>query len=63
MLSLPDLAQIAPELRREEMLSVQSSHIGIRTVIEYRGLRRIYDLLLLVEETGNVSAIRRERKG
>ncbi|MEE2877757.1 MAG: type II secretion system minor pseudopilin GspK [Pseudomonadota bacterium] len=63
MLSQPDLAQIAPELRREEMLSVQSSHIGIRTVIEYRGLRRIYDLLLLVEETGNVSAIRRERKG
>ena len=63
MMELPELAQISPELRRADMLSVEASHIGVRTVIEYRGLRRIYDVLFSVEENGSVTAIRRERKG
>ena len=63
MLELPELAQISPDLHRTGMLSVQSRYIGVRTVIEYRGLRRIYDLVLMVEENGTISAIRRERKG
>ena len=63
MMELPELAQISPELRRADMLSVEASHIGVRTVIEYRGLRRIYDVLFRIEDSGTVSAIRRERKG
>ena len=63
MMELPELAQISPDLRRADMLSVKASHIGVRTVIEYRGLRRIYDVLFRVEDNGTVSAIRRERKG
>ncbi|MEQ8559728.1 MAG: type II secretion system minor pseudopilin GspK [Henriciella sp.] len=63
MMATPALAQISPELRRTDMLSVTSSHIGVRTIIEYRGLRRIYDQLLVVDETGAVKPVRRERKG
>ena len=63
LMALPDLAQIAPELRRMEMLSVRSSHIGVTTVIEYRGVRRIYEQLLALEENGTVRTVRRERRG
>lgn len=63
MLALPDLANIDPELRRTTMLSTRSSHIGVQMVIEYRNLRRVYDMLLRIEDNGRVSAIRRERRG
>lgn len=63
LMALPEFAQISPELRRTQMLSVQSSHIGVTTVIEYRGVRRIYDQLLALEENGTVETVRRERRG
>ncbi|WP_300381600.1 type II secretion system minor pseudopilin GspK [Henriciella sp.] len=63
MMELPEMAQVAPDRRRMDMLSVNSSHIGVTAVIEYRGLRRTYEILYALDKSGGVHAVRKERKG
>lgn len=59
----PAISAIAPELRRMDMLSVSSTHIGVDAAIEYRGVRRSVDLLYAVNLAGPAELLRLERRG
>ncbi|WP_084399997.1 type II secretion system minor pseudopilin GspK [Henriciella aquimarina] len=59
----PAIAEIAPDLRRMDMLSVASSHIGVDAAIEYRGIRRSVALLYAIEANGRARLLRLERRG
>ncbi|MEM5517708.1 type II secretion system minor pseudopilin GspK [Henriciella sp. AS95] len=61
-IGLPDVAEISPELIRADMLGRTSTYIDVRAAIEYRGTRRVFDLLFAVDE-GRTLTVRRERKG
>ena len=62
-LALPAIAEIAPELRRDSMLSVTASYVDVRSAIEYRGTRRVFELDFALDGAGLATTIHRERKG
>ncbi|MEQ9315407.1 MAG: type II secretion system minor pseudopilin GspK [Henriciella sp.] len=61
--ALPEISEIAPELRRERLISVSSSYVTVRAAIEYRGTRRVMDYVYELEGAAPVRRIYRERKG
>lgn len=61
--ALPEIAEVSPDLRRTDMLSVASSHIGVEAAIEYRGVRRAADLLYAINAAGSADLLRLERRG
>lgn len=62
-MALPAIAEIAPELRRDGMLSVTASYVDVRSAIEYRGTRRVFELDFELDGAGLATTIHRERKG
>ena len=62
-LKVPAIAGIAPDLRRTDLLSVQSTHIDVTAAIEYRGTRRVVDILFELNGAAPAKTLRRQRKG
>lgn len=63
LLALPAIAEIAPELRRTDMLGTESSHIALRAAIDYHGTRRLFDIVYELDGAAPAKTIYRERKG
>ena len=62
-LAEPAVKEIAPELRREKMLSTQSAYIAMQAAIDFRGTRRLVDIVYELDGTRPAKTVWRERKG
>lgn len=61
--ALPEIAEVAPESRRDTLMSVSSNYVTVRAAIEYRGTRRVLDYVFQLDGAAPVRRIYRERKG
>lgn len=62
-LTVPAIAGISPDLRRMDLLTIQSSHIDVDAAIEYRGTRRVVDILFELDGSTSARTVYRQRKG
>ena len=62
-LSEPAVRQISPELRRSDMLSVQSEYFRVDAAIDFAGTRRTVEIMYRRDGAQRIETIWRERKG
>lgn len=62
-LTEPAIREIAPALRRTDMLSVESRYVAVRAGVQFRDARRLVDILFAVDGPDSVKTLWRERKG
>lgn len=62
-LAEPAVREMSPELRRNDMLSVQSAYIQIEAAIDFMGTRRLVDIMYRLDGPQRAKTVWRERKG
>ncbi|WP_084419266.1 type II secretion system minor pseudopilin GspK [Henriciella litoralis] len=59
----PSIVEIAPELRKTEMLSVESKYIAMSAAIDFAGTRRLVEIVYALDGAEPAKTVWRERKG
>ncbi|MCH2458194.1 MAG: hypothetical protein MK186_09090, partial [Henriciella sp.] len=59
----PAIRQISPDLRRSELLSVQTEYVRVQAAIDFANTRRTVEIMYRRNGAQRIETVWRERKG